>query len=87
MDKYKIVVKPSVEKDLRKVPARIVPKILSQIKGLAVDPLSRHARKLTGAERLWRLRMGNYRIIYEVDQSKKVITIHYVRHRQDAYKS
>ena len=50
------------------------------------DPLPRQSSKLQGAERLYRLRVGDYRIVYEVDTAALQITIHYVRHRREVYR-
>src|SRR5437870_8906715 len=42
--------------------------------------------KLSGAERLYKIRVGDYRIVYEVDTAALQVTIHYVRHRREAYR-
>jgi mRNA interferase RelE/StbE len=60
---------------------------MSQIERLAADPLPSQVVKLSGAERLYRIRVGDYRIVYEVDAEAKLVTIHYVRHRRDVYRA
>ena len=86
MASYKVVVKPSVEKDLRSLPKPIIARVLEQIEALKNDPIPRQSIKLAGAEYLYRIRIGDYRIIYGVDTQAKVVTSHYVRHRRDVYR-
>ena len=52
---------------------------------MADDPTPSHSVKLAGAEALYRIRVGDYRVIYGVDHPSKQIVIHYIRHRKDAY--
>ena len=87
MADYHITVKASVEKDIRKIPADITTRIFEHIEALSADPLPHDSRKLTGAEHLYRVRVGDYRIIYEVILEDKEITIIYIRHRSSAYRN
>ncbi len=84
---YEIVFQPSVEKDLRKISAENKNRIFSRIEALASDPFSVQVTKLTGTLGMYRVRAGDYRIIYEVNQEANLINIHYVRHRREAYRS
>ena len=86
MASYRVVFKPSVEKDLRSLPAPMVVRVIGQIESLESDPFPRQSIKLAGAERLYRLRIGDYRVVYQVDTNVQQITIHYVRHRRNAYR-
>jgi len=56
---------------------------MKRIGKLETDPLPRQAVKLSGTEQLYRVRVGDYRIIYDVDTQDKLVTIHYVRHRRE----
>jgi len=56
------------------------------VKGLATDPFPSSARKLRGAENTYRLRVGNYRVIYQVEHWRSRVVIYHVRHRKDAYR-
>ncbi len=60
---------------------------MKRIEGLTTDPFPRHAIKLSGTERLYRIRVGDYRIIYKVDTEAEQITIHYIRHRREVYRA
>ncbi len=86
MASYRLQLKPSVEKDLRTVPKGTLQRPIARIEGLAVEPLPRQSVKLTGAEHLYRIRVGDYRIIYSVDHDARLVTVHYVRHRKEAYR-
>ena len=86
MDSYKIIFKPSVHKDLRKLPKSTVGRILSQIEGLRINPIPANSIKLEGAERIYRIRVGDYRVIYQVETSAREVTVHYIRHRREVYR-
>jgi len=79
--------KPSVQKDLRKLPKQIITKIFKEIEVLKSNPFPPGAGKLSGAEHLYRIRVGDYRIVYEVQVAAKHLLIHYIRHRKDVYRS
>ncbi|CAN2048381.1 mRNA interferase RelE/StbE [Candidatus Magnetomoraceae bacterium gMMP-13] len=66
MEKYNVILKPSVEKDLRKLSQLMIGRIFKRIKQLKSDPFPRQAIKLTGGERFYRIRVGDYRIVYSV---------------------
>ncbi len=86
MASYDIIFKPSVEKDFRSLPKSVIARVLVWIERLKDDPLPRQAIKLADAEQLYRLRVGDYRIVYEVDAQARQVTIHYVRHRREVYR-
>jgi mRNA interferase RelE/StbE len=86
MASYSVVLKPSVEKDLRALPRAALARVMQRIDELKSNPTPRQSVKLTGAERLYRLRVGDYRIIYEVNVEASRVVIHYVRHRREAYR-
>lgn len=86
MTAYTLEFKASIEKDLRKVPKDRLPDILKKIEELAEVPLPSDSKKLSGAEHLYRVRVGDYRIIYEAMHKTKNVTIFYVRNRRSAYR-
>jgi len=59
---------------------------MNQIERLGQDPVPRQTVKLEGAKDLFRIRVGDYRVVYEVDRQAKQVLIHHVRHRRDVYK-
>ena len=86
MTSYKIEFKRSAEKELRKLDKSLIPDIVRRIEQLAANPRPRQSKKLTGSERSYRLRAGKYRIVYQVDESAKKVTIYIIKHRREAYR-
>lgn len=86
MGLYKVDSKGSLEHDLRKIDRQHIPRILDAIKSLTENPFSIQSRKMQDSESSYRLRVGDYRVIYQVDTENKIVTICHVRHRKDAYK-
>ena len=86
MGLYKIEFKQSAERDIRKITPTLIPNILRRIEALAGNPFPRQSLKLSGVEVTYRLRVGDYRVIYEVNPEAKTIIIHYVRHRREVYR-
>ena len=78
---------PSVEKDLRRLPHETVARIISRIEKLGDNPIGEGAIKLSGSEGLYRIRVGQYRVIYLFDSDSRRVIIHHVRHRRDVYRS
>lgn len=86
MTSYKVHLKHSAEKDLRKLSKEILSRIFQEIEDLGSDPFPDQVVKLSGADRLYRVRVGDYRIVYEVDTREKLVTIHHIRHRREVYR-
>lgn len=86
MDSFKIDPKRSLEHNLRKIDRQFIPKILDSIESLSENPFPFQSRKMKGGESSYRLRVGDYRIIYQVDTINKIVTVYHVRHGKDAYK-
>lgn len=64
----------------------LTPRILQRIEDLSKTPLPFGVRRLSGAEHLYRIRVGDYRIIYAVHHAEQEIIILYIRHRRSAYR-
>ena len=86
MASYKVASKPSVEKELRSLPKSTIVRVIKQIDKLANEPFPSQTVKLKGGEDLYRIRVGDYRVIYGVDRHAKLVTIHHVRHRREVYR-
>ena len=85
MANYKVVFKASVARDLRSIPNADVQRILTRIDKLADEPRPTDAKKLVGAEK-YRVRQGNYRILYTIEDVIITITVVKTGHRRDIYK-
>lgn len=86
MGSFEIQWKRSAERDLRNIDKQYIPRIFKKIESLAVNPFPSQYCKLRGTERLYRIRVGDYRVIYHVDTETKTVIIYYVRHRKEAYR-
>jgi mRNA interferase RelE/StbE len=87
MDYYKIDIKKSTAKDLKKLPETFIKKIVHSIGELSNNPFPINCKKLKTSESLFRIKIGDYRVIYEVPLKRKQIMIHYIRHRKDVYRN
>lgn len=87
MESYNVDFKPSVHKDFRRLPKSVVGRVMKRIEKLKDEPFPHGVIKLEGAERLYRIIGGDYRIVYEVDTQARQIVILYVRHRRDVYRA
>lgn len=83
---YEIIIKRQVEKDLKKIDRQFIEKIINKIEKLKDEPHPRNSLKLADTDNTYRLRVGDYRIIYQVDDDINCLTVFYIRHRKDAYK-
>ncbi len=86
MPSYQIEWKKSARKELRKLPSDMIQKIMEVAESLSETPFPPNCRKLVGSEQTWRIRIGNYRIIYNIYSSILVVEIIRVAHRKDAYR-
>ena len=85
MEKYKILIKKSAVKELEAIPKRDLQKIVKRINDLSKDPLPQGVQKLSHQEK-YRVRQGNYRIVYSIEKKELVIYIIKVGHRKDIYR-
>ena len=83
---FRIEWKKSTRKDLRKLPSVTVDKIIAAVEGLAENPFPHGVEKLSGSEHAYRIRLGDYRVVYEVVPESKLVEIQRVRHRKDVYR-
>lgn len=87
MAKYRIQLKVSAAKEIEKVGSKSDRRrIVERIKGLAQDPRPKGAEKLAGYEDRYRVRQGDYRIIYLIDDKAMDVTVYKVGHRRDVYR-
>ena len=85
MAPYKIIIRKSVSKDMKRIPKKDVQRILKSIKALTQDPRPPQSKKLSGEEK-YRLRCGVYRVLYEIQDKQLIVCVVRVRHRKDVYK-
>jgi mRNA interferase RelE/StbE len=86
MHEYAVVFARSARKELERLGDPLLSRILKRIETLALDPRPDGCRKLQGASDLWRIRVGDYRVLYAVDDAKQIVDVIAVRNRSDAYR-
>ena len=83
---YEILLERRAERDIKKLSIEIFQRIIPRIKALAENPKPPGSRKITGSKSDWRIRIGEYRVIYEVDEKSRVVKVMRIRHRKDTYR-
>ena len=85
MPEYSITFARSARKELEALPNSLIIRIFSKIEALSIQPRPNGCRKLQGFTNLWRIRIGDYRAIYSIDDKAKIVDIIAVRNRREAY--
>jgi mRNA interferase RelE/StbE len=83
---YRLAIRPAAERDLRALAPNILARVDARIRQLADNPRPRGTERLRGPQGGFRWRVGDYRILYDVDDTQQVVTIGRVRHRRDVYR-
>ncbi|MCK4526578.1 type II toxin-antitoxin system RelE/ParE family toxin [candidate division WOR-3 bacterium] len=86
MEFYDIQWKKSAERDLRNIDPQQIHRIIKAVESLANNPFPKNCHKLRGAKKNYRIRVGDYRVIYQVDTKTNIVTIYHIRHRRNAYR-
>lgn len=86
MKTYEVVLSKTAEKNLIKLSAQIVSKIIPVLKELSHEPRPIGCKKLKGFTNLWKVRVGDYRIIYSIEDVIMLVDIREIGHRKDIYK-
>lgn len=85
MGKYNISFKPTAEKELNLIPVKFAEQIINKIRLLTYNPRPMGVKKLKN-DTSYRIRVGMYRVIYEINDKNKIITVYKIRHRKDIYR-
>jgi len=86
MSLFKVEIKKSALKEIEKLENSAASQIVSKIDALTNNPRPPQSLKLSESERSYRLRVGRYRILYQIDEAVKLVTIYAVGHRKDIYR-
>lgn len=84
--KYEIQFLASAAKEFNSLPKDVKTRVAKALDGLEVNPRPPGVRKLRGHKRLYRIRVGSYRVVYEIDDDAKVILVTRIRHRREVYR-
>jgi len=82
---YRLLIKPSAVKELEVVPRKDRQRIIKRIQNFSADPRPAGAEKLSGQER-YRVRQGNYRVVYAIDDESETVVVFKVGHRREVYR-
>lgn len=83
---YQVRINKSAKKELNNLPSHVLDRIIPTIKSLEEHPFPSGSKKLKGIEaKYWRVRIGDYRVIYEVNKGVKIIHVIRIAHRKDVY--
>ena len=85
MDKYSLAIKPSAQKELDLLNDALFTRVDRKILALADTPRPVGCKKLKGHRDLWRLRVGDWRVLYIIDDAAKIIRVTRIAHRREVY--
>ncbi len=83
---YQVLISRSAEKQLKKLPLEAQRKVAAVIVSLGIEPRPYGCKKLSGTEDSYRVRVGDYRIIYDISERKVLVTVLKIAHRRDVYR-
>ena len=83
---YRVFLERAAERDIGRLPSNIHDRIIQAIRSLESNPRPPGCRKLAGMKNDWRIRVGDYRIVYEIADAIRIVRVYRVRHRRDVYR-
>ena len=85
MANYRVVLTSSAEKELKGLSAQLNARIVPRLENLANNPRPPRCKKLKGGDKEWRIRVGDYRVVYTIDDARLLVEVTRVRHRSEVY--
>ena len=83
---YRVLLERAAEKDLARLSGEMHDRVIGAIQTLANNPRPPGCRKLTGSKNDWRLRVGEYRVVYQIADEIRIVRVNRVRHRREVYR-
>ena len=84
---YQILIKPAARKELKNLSPAVIKPVSAKIESLAKNPRPHGCKKIVyNRFTLWRVRVGDYRILYAIDDTVKIVDIQHIGHRRDVYR-
>jgi mRNA interferase RelE/StbE len=77
---------PGAQKDLDSFSGKLLTRLEKAILGLYDEARPHNSKKLSGGGSRWRIRVGDYRILYEIDEAKKIVMVYRIAHRREVYR-
>jgi len=85
MASYRVALTSSAERELKGLSKQLIARIISRLEDLAFNPRPQGCKKLHGGDREWRIRIGDYRVVYTIDDTKLMVEVTRIRHRSEVY--
>ena len=86
MGSYRVTLSATAERELDRLPAQVVARIIPRLEKLALTPRAAGCKKLAGGDKEWRIRVGDYRVVYEIDDEARSVDVTRIRHRREVYR-
>ena len=83
---FEVVLERAAEKDLRRLSDQVHERVIESISSLASNPRPAGSKKLAGGKSDWRIRVGDFRVLYEIADAIRIVRVYRVRHRREAYR-
>ncbi len=85
MASYHVALTSSAAKELKRLSGQLIARIVPRLENLASNPRPPGCKKLKGGDKEWRVRVGDYRVVYTIDDQKLLVEVTRIRHRRDVY--
>lgn len=85
MSSYRVALTASAERELHRLSAKVVARIMPRLERLATAPRPPGCKKLKGGDHEWRIRVGDYRIVYVIDDTARTVDVTRIAHRREVY--
>lgn len=85
MASYHVALTSSAAKELKRVSGKLIARIVPRLENLASNPRPPGCKKLKGGHREWRIRVGDYRVVYTIDDARSLVEVTRIRHRSEVY--
>ena len=83
---YRVLLERAAERDLARLSSEVHDRVIAVIQALATNPRPPGCRKLAGGKNDWRIRVGDYRVVYEIADEIRIVRVNRVRHRREVYR-
>jgi mRNA interferase RelE/StbE len=83
---YQVVLRPAADHAVSKLPRNVQPRVIAKTQSLAANPRPHGVKKLQGQINLYRVAIGNYRIVYAIDDVRRVVTVTIIADRKESYR-
>jgi mRNA interferase RelE/StbE len=82
---YRVALTSSAEKELHRLPTKMVARIMPRLEHPGSAPRPAGCKKLRGGDKEWRIRVGDYRIVYVIDDTARTVDVTRIAHRREVY--